>query len=216
MTITAPLRRFVPLCLCLLLVAGLTQAQTNNVTLQFNGGGENNKLFIGQNNTLDISITNSDSLEAVTLGLEFGCDGCQFEFVRRYGEVPEFTDYFQQIKQLVRFEHPSFFYWSVKQVNTSKVPDSLLLGGVDISCRHPIPSNSEPTLLFSLQIFIPEDTHPADSAFHIDNIFFPPGGQWVFSTRDGKSIVPDFQGQPNKDDAPTAPAIYFDIAKPTK
>ncbi len=185
----------------------------NNVYVQLNGGGEDNELYAGQNNTLQVYISNQDTLAGFTLGLEFSCKADSFAWVPNYGTsgpqsvVYVHTDAFEP-------GYPWYYDDGIRVITTAS-PDSIIVAGLDLSNprRNPIPPHQSLTLFLSMQIWIPPNTPPKDSGFSVDNIFFPPAGVWAFSPEGGGTVVPDYQGQPNTNDStPSAPPVYFDIA----
>jgi hypothetical protein len=185
----------------------------NNVYVQLNGGGDDNKLYAGQNNTLQLYISNQDTLAGFTLGLKFTCDADSFALVPNYGTsgpqsvVNVHTDAFEP-------GYPWYYDDGIRMITASS-EDSIIVAGLDLSNpRHnPIPPHQNLTLLLSMQIWIPPETPPEDSGFSVDDILIPPAGVWEFSPKAGGKVVPDFQGEPNLSDSiPDAPPVYFDIS----
>jgi hypothetical protein len=175
--------------------------KSNNIIIQFNGGL--NKLFIGQMNRLDILIENSIDLAAVSLGLEFSCPDGLFEWVVDSGIILN--------RDAFNGEYPWEEIHGLK-----RAPDTIHVGGVSMFPNMTLlPPHPSPTLLYSMYISIPDDTHPAIDGFCIDNIYIPQPGNWIFATRGGTSIIPNFQNSLNTSGSITdAPAVCFDIVKP--
>lgn len=183
----------------------------NNVYVQLNGGGIDNRLYAGQNNTLQVYISNQDSLEGFTLALEFSCEADSFAWVPNYGTSGSQYEVYIHDDAFVP-DHPWYYYGGI-YVTDSLPPDSILVGGAVFSVNHHMPPHQDLTLLWSMQIWIPPDTPPESDGFSVDNIFYPPAGSWVFADITHTSVVPDFQGNSNLGaNDPTAPPVHFDIA----
>lgn len=191
----------------------LGQYSPNNVIVRFNGGGIDDRLYIGRNNTLEVLVTNNLSLGGFTLGLQLECDNCSFEWVEGYGTLPPETDSIKPVHEIVRVEEPGIQYW-IQPIGIGQDTTSILLGGADGTGGYlALPQNSTELLLYSMQIYIPEGTQEDQAGFHIDNILFPPAGTWTFTpTQPDTAICPDYQGQSNNSQSdPSASAVDFDI-----
>lgn len=184
----------------------------DNVIVQFNGGGLDNRLYIGRKNTLQIWITTQDSLAGLSLGLSFTCYAGSFSWVEGYGAFPLPG----QTPQQVLFRHSAIPSEFTETTKMTEFPDSLLLGCIDSSGEQATPPYPNPVLIYSMQIEIPAGTSPMEDGFSIDNIFYPPAGYWILTEKTPQtvSVVPDFQGIPNTDDtSANAPPVYFDIVE---
>ncbi|MFH2056903.1 MAG: hypothetical protein ABIJ61_13175 [bacterium] len=190
----------------------LFPSSPNDVIVQFNGGGIDNRLYVGRKNTLEVLITNDLVLRGFTLGLQLECDNCSFEWVEGYGTLPE-TDTLKPVHEIVRVEEPGIEYW-IQPIGISQDTSSILLGGADGSGGYlELPQNSTELLVYSMQVYIPESTQEDPDGFHIDNIFFPPAGTWTFAPAPPDSaICPDYQGQTNNSQSdPSASRVTFAI-----
>lgn len=187
------------------------QEPRNNVVIRFNGGGENNKLYIGENNTMEILIANDKVLQAMAMGFEFECKAGEFRWVEGYGDV---TCTRQKFRGIVK-DHGGMgkaFNMGGVMVNTIQFPKRVLIGGISTPAPA-FPKNKEPKLMLSMQVHIDKEAKEMAGGFCVDNIFFKPGGTWEFN--DGKgALAPDFQGVPNTSESnPDAPPVCFDVVK---
>lgn len=183
------------------------------VKIRFNGGGLDNRLYIGQNNTLEILIRNETILGGMSLGFEFTCLAGSFGWVEGYGDYPAVGF----PARVVKMEEDLFpdSVWDVPII-VDKYPDSILIGGIAFNPNHYLWGNWVWEKLYSMQIYIPEGTPAMDDGFVIDNIFMPPAGHWVFSPppQIDSSYAPTFQHNDNTSTAnPDAPPVYFDIVE---
>jgi hypothetical protein len=221
------MRKIVTISIAILLIAGMvailmaqdkaeSQNQVftkgkNNVIVQFNGGGDNNKVYIGEKNTLEILVANPEVLQSITIGFGFITDVKGFKVVEGYGSIHGAA---KGTKGVLKdhVEAAKVFTLGGVLVNDTQLPDQVLIGGV-CTPAPAFPASDEPRLVFSMQIEIPKDAKPAKNGFCIDNIFFPPGGTWEFS--DGTdTYVPLFNGRENKSARqPSAPSVCFELAK---
>ncbi len=190
---------------------------TGNVIVRFNGGGSGNQLYIGRRNTLEFLVVNDHYLQAASLGFEFSCTAGSgsFDWVEGYGN---FTSSDSTVIDAVKVHNEAFgatapWAW---QIGTSGYPDHLLLGGVAFSFSNALPPHGSPTVLYSMQIELPDDPTMVGDTFYIDNVFVPPAGSWIFhELPPGIIYPPDFQYYPNQDVSnPTAPPAGFPIAEP--
>ena len=189
---------------------------SGNITVRFNGGGALNKLYIGVENKLEILIENFNYVKAASLGFEFSCTAglSGFDWVSGYGDLPE-----NDIPSYVVKEHDDAFWgtdvWG-NYADVTKYPDSILVGGIDlVSPTIGIPPNYWPTLLYSMKIYVPDDTNLVGDTFYVDNIKFASQADWIFTNPIGTSYSPLFQGEPNSSTGnPDAPPVGFVIAEP--
>lgn len=195
-----------------------TPRQRGNVALRFNGGGTDNHLFIGKDNTLEFLVSNDATLGGMSLGFEFTCTGGSvFNWVEGYGGYPVTGSPGKVLKI-----HNSAFLggkpW-LAQVSVDKYPDSILIGGIAFPTDYGyLPSHSTETLLYSMQIRLPDDTSLVGDTFYIDNIFYPPAGDWVLADSASiQGIIPNYQGiYNNSGKDPSAPPAAFEIKDPDR
>ncbi len=167
---------------------------TGNVIVRFNGGGSGNRLYIGRRNTLEFLVVNDHYLQAASLGFEFSCTAGpgSFDWVEGYGN---FTSSDSTVIDAVKVHNEAFgatapWAW---QIGTSGYPDHLLLGGVAFSFSNALPPHGSPTVLYSMQIELPDDPTMVGDTFYIDNVFVPPAGSWIFhELPPGVIYPPDF------------------------
>ncbi|MCK4857167.1 MAG: hypothetical protein KAT58_04290 [candidate division Zixibacteria bacterium] len=179
-----------------------------NVYVQFNGGGIDNRLYSGRKNTLEILVTNDAPLGGLSLGFEFTCTAGSgsFSWVEGYGDADSLG--------IVKLHNEVVPPWTTF-VTTTQAPNSILIGGADFSAVNPLPVHNLLTLLYSMQIEIPAGTPDKVNGFSVDNIFFPPAGDWIFTDASG-GYAPNFQGNPNTSGGnPDAPPVCFDIVEKT-
>jgi hypothetical protein len=182
----------------------------NNVIIQFNGAGENNQLYIGQKNRLEILVVNAVELGGISLGLEFKCENCGYRIDTGYGDIASTKGE----DLMVLKAHEEAFdgkvpWWSVIAYQPGS--DSVGIGGLHMPTDYRLPPHATPVLLYSMQIEIPADTRPQKEGFCVDNIFYPPAGKWIFSNSKGISVVPAFMGQHGGE---KADPVCFDIVMP--
>jgi len=184
-----------------------------NIDVRFNGGGARNKVFIGRENTLEFLIANDYNIQAASLGFEFCCSGSgTFWWVHGYGNLPP-NDPVVEMNPDIFVQYP----WG-PQVNISREPDTILLGGAAFTYDQTIFPDGTPSLLYSMQIELPDDPSMIDDTFYVDNIYVPPAGDWLFQEYPPGSptgYAPDFQSYPNSSSSnPDAPPVAFPIAEP--
>ena len=209
------LRTFVFALFAVLLVQANAYAQFD-VSVHFNGGSD--VVYIGEDNILEVYITNSSPVEGMTVGFEFSNSAGSFELVSPYGTRPPapnasfIMEHGDAIDKFAGIGH--------LLVVTNRLPDSILFGGADASAgtATDLPVHMTPTLCYSMKIRIPAGLTPTESAFCVNNIFYPPAGTWLMVSQDGSgtpySQVPTFQGQSNSSDmVPDAPSVYFDLVQ---
>lgn len=185
--------------------------ESYQVIVQFNGGGENNKVYIGEKNTLEILIANEAVLQSMSIGFGFITDVEDFRIVEGYGDVHGTANGSKGILQ-DHIKAAKAFNMGGVLVNDTGLPHQVLIGGVS-SPGPKFPASDEPRLVFSMQIEIPEDAKPSKNGFCVDNIFVPPGGTWEFS--DGsEEHVPLYNGRENSSARqPSAPSACFELVK---
>jgi hypothetical protein len=183
----------------------------SNVIVRFNGGGDNNKVYIGEKNTLEILISNPVTLQSMSIGFGFITKAKGFKIVTGYGDINGTADGVKGILKDHANAKKNFNMGGVL-VNDQNLPDQILIGGVSTPGPQ-FPASAEPRLVYSLQIEIPKDAKPARNGFCIDNVYIPPGGSWEFN--DGKNeIVPLYNGHENTSTSqPSAPSVCFDLVK---
>lgn len=192
-----------------LLGRGEIQTGGNDVSVRFNHGGLDNCLYIGCDNLLEFLVRNDEALAGTSLGFEFSIDTGKFSWDSLYGTFP--PDSFI-ILDTSAFQASGKTWKDMS--NTSKRPDSLLLGGVTFPGLAFLPKNDTAIVLYNLQIWIPDDSSLIGNSFCINNIFYPKAGSWSFTMLNGSEIKPPptFQGKPNASgNNPDAPPVCFKI-----
>jgi PKD repeat protein len=194
-----------------LLFAAVSLAQTGDVTVQFNGGGADNKVFIGEENTLQIFITNADGpLMGISLGFSFTSAVPGFSWKTPHGNKP--AGPFKYVQEWG--DALGAMDGNLKFTSTS-LPDTFLIGGSATPPGDggvPLPVHAASTLCWDLQLIMPADPGEFMDGFCIDNVFFPPAGTWKFDQGGGVAYPPTFQGNGNTStEIPDAPPVCFDI-----
>jgi hypothetical protein len=191
-----------------------------NVIVRFNGGGSRDKLYIGRKNTLEILVENDNYIQSASLGFEFSCTAGQgsFSWVQGYGSLTGLDSTVYNVVEMHNDGFGPYGPWN-PQVGTDLInqyPSIIKLGGVAYDLAASLYINSTPTLLFSMQIELPDDPALLDDTFYIDNIYVLPACEWLFQEiPPGINYAPDFQWFPNYDPQdPTAPPVSFEIAEP--
>lgn len=158
-----------------------------DVSVHFNGGSD--VLYIGEDNILEIYITNSLPVEGMTLGFEFSNSSGSFELVTPYGSRPNLPE-----AQCI-MEHgdavDKFVGVGYLRANLSLLPGKILFGGANIGsdATTPLPAHEITTLCYTMKIRIPVGLTPVAGGFCVDNIFFPPAGsQWRCRTPDRRNF----------------------------
>lgn len=183
-----------------------------NIMVQFNGGGSRNKLYPGEYNILEILVENYEPVQAVTLGFEFYCPAGLSGFVwdTTYGSIPDSAT----PSNIVRIHEEPFqgqSIWDGNLADVSKFPDSILLGGIEIfPPLEGLPINSYPVVLYSMRIYVPDDSNLIGETFYIDNIKFSENTEWCFIDFNSSTYAPRFQGVINSSPSnPDAPPVSF-------
>jgi len=191
--------------------AAVSLAQTGDVWVQFNGGGADNKVFIGEENHLQIFIKNpGGAIKGMTLGFGFTSAVAGFSWKTPYGNKPNPgpyspNKYVQEYADAVDTFDPNGL-----QFGTWLLPNSFLIGGTSTSQDLPVHATS--TMLYDLVLIMPADPSEYVGGFCIDNISIPPAGYWIFDQGSGVSYPPTFQGNGNISKIiPSAPPVCFDI-----
>jgi hypothetical protein len=175
--------------------------ETADVSVQFNGGGGNNKVFTGETNALELLITNSNAASGMSLGFGFTSMVAGFSWQTPYGNKPDIgSKYVQEYGDAV-----NKFDLGGLNFNVLGLPGSWLMGGAAIGA--PLPAHAVQTKLYDLHLIMPADPGTYLGGFCVDNIFFPPAGSWKIN-----NIAPTYQGNPNTSPTtPDAPAVCFDL-----
>ncbi len=197
----------------LVLVTAAVSFGAYDVSVHFNGGSD--VVYIGEDNLLEIYITNERPLRAMSLGFEFRNLAGSFDLVTPYGNkpLPPRPFYVQEHGDAVdRLAGFGGLHMAVH-----KVPDSVLFGGFSLdsgAVETPLPIHTSSTLCYSFKIRIPAGQTPQLAGFCVDNIFFPPAGSWLFEPYSAAVNAPTFQGYPNTSATiPDAPAVCFDLVQ---
>ncbi len=202
----------------LVLVTSAISYGAFDVSVHFNGGSD--VVYIGEDNILEIYITNDQELAGMTLAFAFSCSGGSFDLVSPYGNRPRppKPQYFQEEGDALERLASS----GGMHANILAVPDSILIGGTgpdEGSGTTYLPVHNSSTLCYTMKINIPAGLTPTADGFCVDNVFFPPAGYWSFLIEDGGvfsylEFPPTFQDQLNSSTAiPDAPAVCFDLVQ---
>jgi hypothetical protein len=194
--------------------ASVASPGISNVVVRFNGGGENNRLYIGEKNRLEILIKNDRPLSGMSMGFGFTytAGGGAFSWVEGYGDRPANAPH-PKIVKIHGDAEGALTDLGGLQVNVRHLPDSVMIGGLAIAT--PLPVHSDTTLLYSMLVDIPAGDNVTTGGFCVDNIFFPPLGTWTFTDSGATGYPPLYQGNTNQSETiPSAPAVYFDVVKP--
>ncbi|MCX6832252.1 MAG: PKD domain-containing protein, partial [candidate division Zixibacteria bacterium] len=192
--------------------AAVSLAQTGDVTVQFNGGGDDNKVFIGEENRLQIFIENpGGALVGMSLGFGFTSAVPGFSWKTPYGNKPlppRPSTYVQEYADAIdKLGNNGLNF------GTWLLPDAFLMGGAAASSSQDLPVHAASTMLYDLVLIMPADPGEYVDGFCIDNIYIPPAGAWAFEQ--GGSVggyPPTFQGNENTSPSdPDAPSVCFDI-----
>ena len=97
---------------------------SGDVTIVFNGGGINNRVFLGDMNTLEIFIRNSAPLYSMSLGFKFTSVIPGFSWITPYGNIPGGQPYVQEYGDAV-----GTFDLGGLQFSTAFLPDTILITG---------------------------------------------------------------------------------------
>jgi PKD repeat protein len=193
--------------------AAVSLAQTGDVWVQFNGGGANNRVYIGEENTLQIFITNpGGAIEAMTLGFGFTSAVPDFSWKSGYGNKPLPGGYNASRYVL---EYAGAFDKlgpGMLKFYMAAPPTPFLMGGAVSTGGSPLPVHLTSTMLYDLKLIMPADLGEYMDGFCVDNVFVPPAGSWKFVQGGGINYAPTFQGNGNTSAFnPDAPPVCFDI-----
>jgi PKD repeat protein len=179
--------RYLKILIVLVLMAS-TALAGNNVVIHFNYPSDS--IFIGVDNKVEIWIENDDSIYGMSLGLMFsGYDGT-VDWDESYGNKPPLNEHGDAIDAFAANITTDFsnFY-------DSDLPDSILFGGTFIpGVGECIPPGSL-RLCYTMEFTIPAG-QPLGSIC-VDNIFYPPAGEWLFYDLYSGELAPDFFGCAN-------------------
>ena len=186
----------------ILLSCPMAASGEGDVLLRVNG---DNRFQIGEANTVEVWIKNDVVLQGMTIALEFSGD-LQFElqadhgnhgYVAELGDAVDVWDYLGGL--------------TIAASADGQSPDSVLIGG--LSSSGGLPAHPDHALCYSLGVYIPPGQSTEISALCIDNIFYPPGGDWLF-VEAGGPYVPDFCGFFSESGGnPSAPPVCFEVCQ---
>ncbi len=181
-----------------------------DVHISFNGGAD--KLYIGEDNIMEIWIANGAPVWGMSIGFSFATPD-SFHFVSPYGNAPSTGKRCAQLYGKV-LESLCFTDYGCRfQVSRTAGWDSILLGGA--AQDFPMAAAPGHELAIKMKIFVPPLQNELPGGFCVDNIFYPPAGPWKFDSGSGNTYPPDFQGNPNTSvQNPDAPPVCFDLVLP--
>ncbi len=184
----------------------------NDVSVRLNGGGANNKLFVGSTNVIEILFKSSSPLQRFSIAFHFTLYGGAITWVTGYGEISSSDgNYPSLLKQHLNVNRD---LKSRIQLSTHDLSDNsfIITGGVN---QEPLtfPTLSISTVVFSLQVDVPADVPLGSGRFCVDNVLVPPSDGWVFGF-DSANVLPTFQDQQhNSTPNPSAPPVCFDVVR---
>ena len=201
----------------------LSDTSENDVSIQVNGGGPQNHLYIGRENVIEILVKNNIKLGGASWGFELssGYGMHNFTFLAGHGGI---TTGGTVINGMIKI-HDEIFdaggnTWATSATfNEGYATDTLILGGTTFP-NEPgfnayLPSRYEHSTIYSFKIYVPDDTSLLGEQLCIDNIFFPPAGDWIFVDSSRFPITPNYQDKSNTSDSITdAPPVCFNFAEP--
>ena len=198
----------------MLLLTGAIFAQPGDMSVGFNNG--DNMVYVGENNTLEYFMTNAQPLAAATIGFSFASNAGPFTFVTGHTGAFGSRPATNPVLAIVDASADRTVYWDNTYAPgnafaVSNLPNFILLGGVANDVTTYLPAHATSTKIWTMLVDGTNLTEIVGGEFCVDNIFVPPAGSWTFDIG-GPSYAPDFQGQPNTDQAtPDAPAACFPI-----
>lgn len=171
-----------------------------DVQISLNGGDD--VAYIGKWNTVEIWIINDQPLLSMSMGFEFSI-GRDYYFDPAYGA-------FGYVNPENDAQDAFDLYHDETEAITDLTPDSILIAGAALSHLSALPTHEDYMLCYTMRVYIEAGQEELADGFSIDNIFFPPTGNWTF--HDGTSYPPLFQGNENTSETvPDAPPVDFDI-----
>jgi hypothetical protein len=192
-----------------------------NVKIQFNGGGMNDRLFIGRENTLEILVETPEPVRGTSLAFEFTCSAGSGAY--QWLELPDSNIYerITPINSPISYAlavHNDVFNgcttWYTYSTSYSSL-DTIYIGGINFgNCD--IPTHSSPVVLYSMRLWLDYDTSFIGEQFIIDNIIIDSTKDWNFTdAATATTNAPDYQGFSNTSHLiPDAPDVSFAIAEP--
>jgi len=188
--------------MCMLAMAGILYAE-DNVEIHINYPADT--VFIGETNTIEFWIENDDTLLGMTLGFEFSGYAGAVVWDSLYGSNPPLNIDAPEAVDAFMSGITSLF----AGYQDSTLQDSLLIGGAYLPPNNlGLPSGSL-RICYSMQFDIPAGEEMG--SFCVDNIFYPPGGGWIFDDGSGP-VAPNYFGCVNASyNNPNCPAICFPV-----
>ena len=188
--------------LCMGLLFSTVQA-ANNVEIHFNYPADT--VYVGVANKLEIWIENDVTITGKSLALEFSGYAGQVDWNGSYGNrapLNEENDAFEAFPGLAI---------NYGNLYDNYLPDSILFGGIVMI---PAEIGLEPgsmRLCYSMMFTIPAGE--SEGSICVDNIFYPPAGEWLFYQRYGPEFAPEFNGCSNTATyIPDCDAVCFPVA----
>ena len=175
-----------------------------DVEIHLNGGAD--VAYIGRMNTVEIWIMNDQAIAGLSMGFEFNIARA-YAFDSSYGAFGYVNPENGAVGKF------NLYHGETAHI-TNQSPDSILIAGVASMTNYYLPANPNHRLCYTMQVYIEPRQDELPGGFCIDNIFFPPGGEWLFN-EGSTSYPPTYQGQENSSpENPDAPPICFDIVYP--
>jgi PKD repeat protein len=200
------MRQFKIVILLMLMLISITAYAGNNVVIHFNYPADT--VYVGIANTLEIYIENDDVINAMSLGLEFSGYSGIITWNSGYGSVPPMN---VEEAGLDAFANGVMIAYG--DLFDSYLPDSILFGGVMMpTISDGLLPYAYPELRYTMEFEIP----PGEPLGQIcvDNIIYPPAGEWLFYESYEVEYAPDFNGCVNTAaNNPDCSAICFPVAE---
>ena len=185
-----------------------------DVSVHFNGGSD--VVYIGEDNILEVYLTNETAIAAMSLGLNFSNSAGAFQLVTPYGTRPQAP----AAPYIMEHGDANIMFPGVLGLlgNFSLAPNDILFGGVNGGPDPTLPAHATSTFLYSMKVRIPAGLTPTPDGFCVDNVFYSPAGNWLMVYFDefdvAQEVVPTFQGQASASQLdPDAPAVCFDLVQ---
>ncbi len=196
------------LCITLCPFGAPTAEAAANVTITVNDHLEcSGSLYTGITNYINFHIENDEEITALSLGFLFSGYAGQLQW-QPDGDLPNCagTCYMESgCRAQSAFD---LLFTETQNGFNGSLPDSILIGGAAISQN--LAAGDASDIVFRLAVFIAEG-EPAGS-IEIDNILFPPGGNWEVAQPVAGSFPPDYFGCNNSAVTnPDCPAVSFPV-----
>jgi hypothetical protein len=174
-----------------------------DIEIHLNGGDD--VAYTGQVNTVEFWVRNGDALDSMSIAFEYsvGRDYAVKSDYGSHGYINEEGDAAGVFDLAGLVITPGI---------DGVTPDSILVSGAQVSSGG-LPVHTTHTLCYTMQVEIPFGQEALPGGFCLDNIYYPPAGDWFFADSGG-DYPPLFQGTASfSRRTPSAPAVCFDIVE---